>query len=376
MAISVLFDMDGVLVDSEPVINAASICGLAEYGVHAVPEDFTPFTGTGEDRYIGGVAEKYGVMYVSEMKTRVYEIYLEIVEKEITYFPGVHEMLSSLVAAGIKIALASSADWIKVDANLKAAGIDTSLFSVILSGEDVERKKPWPDIYLLAAKRLGVEPSTCVVVEDALSGIRAAKDAGMKCVAVTTSFDWTALAVAKADCICASLDQVRDKLLALHRYVKIDPAEMCRTVLAQEEAYQFESFNAADALVIGLEACRIAKEEYRKPVSVHIELDAYSLFTHFMDGSDAHNLFWVTVKKNVVKKFGHSSLYMEQECLARGTTFREAYGLNEDEFRAAGGCFPIAVRGKGRIGTITVSNLTGEEDHALAVEAVKRFLKK
>jgi uncharacterized protein (UPF0303 family) len=145
-------------------------------------------------------------------------------------------------------------------------------------------------------------------------------------------------------------------------------------ILAQEAELQFDSFTASDALAIGLEACRIAPATYGKPVAVHIDFDEYPLFTHFMDGTGANNLFWVNVKKNVVKKFGHSSLYVGLECKSRGTTFLADSGLGEDEYRAEGGCFPLVIRGRGRVGTITVSGLKGEEDHAVAVEAIRSRL--
>lgn len=209
MPISVLFDMDGVLVDSEPVINAAAIAGLAEYGVLSVPEDFIPFIGTGEDRYIGGVAAKYGVPFRKEMKERVYRIYLDIVDDQIKTFEGVHELFAALKAKHIRFALASSADRIKIDANLKAAKIDPALFGAILSGEDVVNKKPSPDIYLLAAKKLGVEAADCFVVEDALNGIQAAKAANMRCVAVSTSFSAAQLVKEHPDFICKDLVEVR-----------------------------------------------------------------------------------------------------------------------------------------------------------------------
>lgn len=178
--------MDGVLVDSEPVINAAAIAGLAEYGIQAVPDDFLPFVGSGEDRYIGGVAEKYGVPYKIAMKDRVYQIYLELVDEQIKVFPGVHQLLADLTACGYPIALASSADRIKIDANLKAAGISPFIFAAVISGQDVVNKKPDPEIYLAAAKAIAAVPTDCIVIEDAINGVMAAKAAGMKCVAVTT----------------------------------------------------------------------------------------------------------------------------------------------------------------------------------------------
>ncbi|NLK63460.1 MAG: HAD-IA family hydrolase, partial [Tissierellia bacterium] len=175
-------------MDTEPVICEAAILGLKEYGVTAVPDDFKPFVGAGEDRFIGGVAEKYGLAYKPEMKRRVYEIYLEIVKDRIKVFDGVHGLLKLLKEKEIPMALASSADRIKVDANLKSAQIPMELFKVIISGENVEHKKPAPDIFLKAAQAMGKNPISCVVIEDAVNGIAAAKAAGMKCIAVVSSF--------------------------------------------------------------------------------------------------------------------------------------------------------------------------------------------
>lgn len=211
---AVLFDMDGVLVDSEPVINAAAIAGLAEYGIKARPDDFLPFVGAGEDRYIGGVAEKYGHHYELSMKDRVYQIYLEMVDAHIKIFTGVHQLLADLKAEGRLLALASSADRIKVDANLKAAAIDPQLFSAIISAEDAVHKKPAPDIYLAAAKELGVETSSCIVIEDAINGIQAAHKAGMPCIAVATSFSREALSAAGADMVIGSISEAKSALAA------------------------------------------------------------------------------------------------------------------------------------------------------------------
>lgn len=206
---SVLFDMDGVLVDSETVINEAAIIGLKEYGINARPEDFIPFVGAGEDRYIGGVAEKYGVKYKSEMKERVYQIYLDIVDEKIKVFDGVIGLLDMLKSNKNKMALVSSADLVKINANLKAAGIAKDYFDAIISGEDVQHKKPSPDIYLHASKKLGTKPENCIVIEDAINGIQAAKAAGMKCIAVTTSFSRDIIAKEQPDYICDNLNEAR-----------------------------------------------------------------------------------------------------------------------------------------------------------------------
>ncbi len=205
----VIFDMDGVLTDSEPVINAAAIAGLREYGVRAGPEDFKPFVGMGEDRYIGGVAEKYGVPYSLEMKRRVYEIYLEILPSMHIVFPGVLELLCELRAAGYRLAVASSADRVKVKANLEAARVPLTWFGAVVTGEDVARKKPDPAIFLAAAAGLGVTGDRACVVEDSPSGVEAAKRAGMRCVAVAQTFEPAVLRAAGADCVRPTVADIR-----------------------------------------------------------------------------------------------------------------------------------------------------------------------
>lgn len=208
MTTAVLFDMDGVLTDSEPVINAAAIAGLKEWGVPAVPGDFEPFVGRGEDLYIGGVAEKYGVPFVPDMKRRVYEIYLEILPGMIQPFRGVHELLNALRKRQVAMAVASSADRIKVEANLSAIDVDPAWFEAIVVGEDVVNKKPAPDSYLAAARKLGLGPGVCCVVEDAVNGVESAKAAGARCVGVAQSFPADRLVAAGADVVREGIGDV------------------------------------------------------------------------------------------------------------------------------------------------------------------------
>ena len=204
---NIIFDMDGVLVDSEPVILAAAIKGLEKYGVEAEPEDFTPFIGAGEDRFIGGVAEKYGVKYKKEMKDTVYDIYLDIVSDKLKVFSGTKKVLNEL-KENFKLALASSADMVKIEANLKEADISPSIFKVIIGGDDVTNKKPDPEIYTKTAEKMGVTPESCLVVEDSVHGVKAAKAAGMKCIGITTSFSSEKLNEAGSDIICDSIDEI------------------------------------------------------------------------------------------------------------------------------------------------------------------------
>jgi len=185
---AILFDMDGVLIESEFLMRASAIQALADYGITAQHEDFLEFTGMGEDRFVGGVAEKHGHTYITAMKDLSYDYYGQRVKAEAHIPAGVKEMLQTLHAKGIILAVCSAADLRKVRYNIQAIGVDESIFTALVTGSDVERKKPFPDIYLEGARRVGMDPKDCLVVEDAISGIQAAHAAGMDAVGVPTTF--------------------------------------------------------------------------------------------------------------------------------------------------------------------------------------------
>lgn len=184
-----IFDLDGVLADSEPLINAAAIAMFREKGLMVQPDDFLPFVGAGEDRYIGGVAEKYHFeLDLPQAKKRTYEIYLDLVPTQLKAFRGVHTLIQTCRRAGLLLAVASGTDQIKVRANLEKIGLPEPSWNAVVTGNDVKNNKPAPDIFLSAAQKIGVEPGACVVIEDSVNGIRAAKAAGMRCVAVAQTF--------------------------------------------------------------------------------------------------------------------------------------------------------------------------------------------
>jgi beta-phosphoglucomutase len=208
----VLFDMDGVLVDSESFMCEAAIIMFGELGIKVSSDDFRPFVGMGENRYLGGVAESYGLKIdIAKSKARAYEIFGIIVRGKLSPLPGAHEFIAECRKKGFKLALATSADNVKMEVNLKEIGLSLNTFDSIITGLDVENKKPFPDIYIKAAGSLGLNPKECLVVEDAVSGIKAGKSAGCKCLAVTTSFNASALN--EADWICESLLKVPEEVL-------------------------------------------------------------------------------------------------------------------------------------------------------------------
>lgn len=198
---AVVFDMDGVLTDSEPLICEAAVAMFRELGWQVLPADFQPFIGTGENRYLGGVAEKHGCLLdIPTAKKRTYEIYLDLAPTRLRSFPGATELVRGCRREGLKVAVASSADPIKIEANLKIIGLPWDYWDGVVSGEDVVHKKPAPDLFLAAAKQLGLTSDQCVVVEDAVNGIQAAKAAGMRCIAVAHTFPANQLKA--ADVVC------------------------------------------------------------------------------------------------------------------------------------------------------------------------------
>ena len=203
----VIFDMDGVLVDSEQYICEAAIEMFKRKGLTVQPDDFKPFVGQGENAYIGKVAEKYNFpVDIDEVKALTYQIYGEITEGKLEPLPGVFDFMKKIRNRGLKSAVATSADEVKMEINLKNIGIPKESFTATVNGLEVEHKKPAPDIFQKAAQKMGLSAEDCLVVEDAVSGVEAAKRAGARCLALTTSFnpgdldkaDWHAPTLAEA----------------------------------------------------------------------------------------------------------------------------------------------------------------------------------
>ncbi len=212
---AVLFDMDGVLVDSEELTYEAAIAMLRERGADACREDFRPFIGAGDIAYLGGAAGVHGLKYDPEMSVVTYEKYEKLVSEHDIAYKNTVRTVKELKNMGLKLAVCTSADLVKMNINVKAIGL-SGVFDALINGRDIKNNKPAPDIYLKGAETLGVLPSECLVVEDAKNGIIAAKAAGMHNAAVTTTFTREELeSTVKPEFICSDIYDIVALIAAL-----------------------------------------------------------------------------------------------------------------------------------------------------------------
>jgi HAD superfamily hydrolase (TIGR01509 family) len=146
-------------------------------------------------------------------KQRTYDIYLQIIQGRLHPLAGAVEFIEKCHRLDLKCALATSADRVKMEGNLKEIGIPADRFAAIVTGSEIERKKPDPQAFEVAAKKLGLSNAQCIVVEDAVNGVRAGKAAGSRVLGIMTTFDDATLRAAGADWTAANLAHVPDDVL-------------------------------------------------------------------------------------------------------------------------------------------------------------------
>jgi len=208
-----IFDVDGVIADTEAVNARASIKVFADlFGVEGVVrKDFEAGLGRGDEEYVKAAAGVHGLELSDEQIQKAtqlrQEYFLKVLSEEpLPPFPGVLELMDEAMQRDdFRLAIATSGTLEKSRAVLEAAKVPYHKM-VYINGDHVKNKKPDPELFLLAAERIGIEPANCVVIEDAPNGVQAAKAAGAKCIAVTNSTN--AENLSEADLICDSLEQI------------------------------------------------------------------------------------------------------------------------------------------------------------------------
>ena len=193
----VIFDWDGVVIDSSAQ-HEKSWELLAEEIQKPLPADhFKEGFGKKNQEIIPGLLRwSEDPEEIRKLGERKEELYRELVrEQGVAVLPGARELLEALKSASIPRSVGSSTPRSNLDAIFAATGLDR-LFDAVVCGDDVANGKPAPDVFLLAATRLGLSPSDCLVIEDAHVGIEAAHRAGMKVLAVATTNPLKDLAIA------------------------------------------------------------------------------------------------------------------------------------------------------------------------------------
>lgn len=184
---AVAFDLDGVLVDSESVNLRSASFAFGELGHALGKDDAARIVGRHPSDYVPVLAERFGL--ASEAQREIQRIqsecYARLWEREARPVEGAIETLRALERRGYPLALATSAGRGHARRCLERFDLK-DLFSVILTKDDVERRKPAPDVYVACARRLRVPPSEMLVVEDSRHGVRAAKACGARCAALLT----------------------------------------------------------------------------------------------------------------------------------------------------------------------------------------------
>lgn len=186
---AVLFDMDGLMIDSEPLHLQAFNRVLEKYGKHLTEEE-------NKERYIGlsdedealDMVDRFRLPISAEEVVRQKQIiFMQLLKSQIVAQAGLINLLKNLKQNGYKTAIASSSGLDEIKTVISGLGID-SYIDAYCSAEEVKNGKPAPDVYLLAAKKVGVDPSECLVLEDAPKGVQAGKAAGMTVFAIPSQY--------------------------------------------------------------------------------------------------------------------------------------------------------------------------------------------
>lgn len=213
---ALIFDMDGVFVDTEPLHYRSFVDVFEPLGVKITLDYFYTFVGEPVSKNISDIEHDYQIeLDIKEWSQRLERRYLDIVANERLHpLPGVIETMTLARNLHMKIGLATTSSRDQFELILQSTRKHTefpeslnNFFDVVVTAEDVQHKKPAPDPYLLAAQQLGVAPSECIVIEDSESGVRSAKAAGCFCIARRTAYN-EHMDLNSADRIVSSIEEV------------------------------------------------------------------------------------------------------------------------------------------------------------------------
>ena len=203
---AVIFDMDGLLLDTETLWHSAEVGLFARHGGEFTWDDKMAVIGSSYDFTADYFADRLGVPRGrgKELVTEMISLMHDLVRRSVDARPGAIELVDGLRALAVPLGLASNSPRFLVDDALATAGLSDA-FDAIVTSDDVDHAKPAPDIYLLACERLAVAPADALALEDSASGVAAAKAAGLTCIAVP---QFAETDVSAADRIVDSLEEL------------------------------------------------------------------------------------------------------------------------------------------------------------------------
>jgi len=211
---AIIFDLDGLMVDSEPSAKQAWRAWLARYGHVLDQETINAMFGLRLVDSSWLVKERFELpLSVKQIAAEESQVFLSLLDGNLRPMPGLDDLLHAVDARGLPRAVATSSSRRYAPIALRAVGAAGG-FAAIVTGDDVQRGKPAPDIYLAAAAALDMPPAVCLALEDSPLGVQAAKAAGMRCVAVPNELT-AGLDLSAADWILPSLTAVVEQLDSL-----------------------------------------------------------------------------------------------------------------------------------------------------------------
>lgn len=206
---AVIFDMDGVIIDSEPIHFQVDMQTMRDLGCNISVEELGKYVGTTNEYMLTDIKKNYDInksieeiiSYKVEMTKR------KIIQSDLEPIEGIEELLSKLKNKNIPAAIASSSPRDFIDIVISKFKLQ-DYFKYIVSGEEVANGKPSPDVYIETAKKLGISPKDCTVIEDSKNGVLAAKAAGMKCIGFQNANSGNQ-DLSKADIIVKSIVEIK-----------------------------------------------------------------------------------------------------------------------------------------------------------------------
>ena len=205
---AILFDFDGVIVDSEPLHFEAHKKVLKTFGINLTLEDYMEFgIAKGDDNLYEKVPQKYEMKIDKEAMSKIKRlVYREIFNEKAKLIPGILETLKKF-SKEYNLVIVSSGVGDTVRYGLKKLGV-SEYFKFVITGDDAKEVKPAPDVYFKAIKLLGYNKENCIAIEDSETGIEAAKNAGIKCIAIPNDFT-KKQDFSRADVILSSIKELK-----------------------------------------------------------------------------------------------------------------------------------------------------------------------